>query len=467
MTAPDPITSWSLEVVRGRKPGQVYPLAANEIVLGNAPTPPSVGIDLAGQEAPTSRRMEAQHAALTWPGGEPSIRDLDSSCGTFVNRRRVLPGQVWPLRAGDEIQLGAVVLRISDDAARAAEPDEAGPPDTFFYVLAGGQACRTWDDFLTASAQRWDSLRDELASGRIDAFLLGIGRGDLRPRSALGSGADDRLDAWLASLPTSRPSRPELDVHPRRILVRASPGGGVVRKTIRVANVGYRLLRSSARVDPPDSPWLKLAPEFDDAPFATVEETEIAFDLIIPELLPVPLAGEIVVEGNGGTKRVAITLEPRRDGDAPPEILTNVATPSPLGGWIDRAGPRQLAREMSLGLAGLRLIVAVAGLFGRPAGLPPGSPAFPGVLVAFGAAGSILGLGLAARLGEPREMPFGAFAGGCVGALISAVVLAACRAFDPQVSGGWAIATLVACLIWAAIGAAAAGLAKLSRRWTQ
>src|SRR4051794_27518208 len=117
MDSDAPEARWSLEVVRGRKPGQIFPVLGPEIVLGTAPVPPTAGIDLAGQEGAKTRRMAAQHSMLLASGQALAIRDLDSPCGTFVNRRRVLPGQDCPLRGGDEIHLGAVVLRVADDHA--------------------------------------------------------------------------------------------------------------------------------------------------------------------------------------------------------------------------------------------------------------------------------------------------------------------------------------------------------------
>ena len=323
-TAPEAL-GWSLEVIRGRRPGQVFPLSVREMILGTAATPPTVGIDLAGQEGPASRRMAGHHAILTWPGLAPAIRDLDTSCGTFVNRLRVPTDRAWPLRPNDEVQLGSVVLRLVGGETGTNSPTDS-QSDTFSYVFGDGLVCHSWDDFLAVGAHHWRSLRDELASGRIDTFLVGIGRDDLLPRSAIAANADDRLDAWLAGLPTTRPNRPELDVHPARVVVRASPEGGTVRRSARVANLGVRLLRCTARVEPEDSPWLRLAPEFADIPFAAVAAIDLGFDVAVPDGLRAPLSAEVVVEGNGGTARVIVVVDPRgRPGMVDPE-------PSPAAG---------------------------------------------------------------------------------------------------------------------------------------
>lgn len=459
--SPTPLDGrWNLEVVRGRRPGQVFPLFGPETLLGSSPMPPSAGIDLAPQESPTSRRIQAQHASLAWTGAgagkgpdgdaAPAIRDLDSEGGTFVNRRRVLPGQSLPLRDGDEIQLGAVVLRVN----RMGEPPAKQAAETFAYAIEGGPTCRTWDEIVVASSQKWDALRDDVASGRVDRFVASVGRPDLRPRSALGSTADDRLDAWLCSLPTSRSFHPEADVHPARMVVAVTPGGGTLRRTVRVSNVGHCLLRAAARVEPPGLPWLKLDPAFADRAFTAVESVELALEIEVPEILPVPLVGSVVIEGNGGSAAVEVVVEPRREPDPelPPEPLPDPAAPaSALAGWLARtpAGPAALLGAMVLGLA--RAGVAAAG------------PGLGGVAALFAAVGGLLAAGLAARKGGRGDAGAGGFAGACAGALAAAVAVAASRAVELGPSGPVRAAFAIAG--WAVVGGVAAILARrLARR---
>ena len=94
---------------------------------------------------------------------------------------------------------------------------------------------------------------------------------------------DERLDEWLGKLPTTRPSRPELEVHPATLIVRATPGGGITRRAIQVTNVGYRLLRSTLRVEPASASWIVVPPEVARAPVVTVEQSEVPIELHIPE----------------------------------------------------------------------------------------------------------------------------------------------------------------------------------------
>src|SRR5690606_18719067 len=102
----------------------------------------------------------------------PTIRDLDSPGGTFVNRRRLLPGVSLPLSDGDLIQLGGVQLRMVSQSATpraSANGPPAEPPrppssgGPFALRLPSGTVCRSWDDFLVVASQRWGELREELA----------------------------------------------------------------------------------------------------------------------------------------------------------------------------------------------------------------------------------------------------------------------------------------------------------------
>ena len=328
----------------------------------------------------------------------------------------------------------------------------------------GGTTCRTWDDFLTASAQRWESVRDELTSGRLAAFLGSIGRADLAPSPTLRGTPDERLDAWLGSLPTSKAARPELDVHPSRLVIRVSPGGGVVRKSVHVANVGHRLLRSTARVEPPGLAWLAIPPEFAGKPFTTVDGTDLPVDLTIPETLTEPLKAELVIEGNGGSKRVEVVLEAR---PASTEELASEA-PAPASGatlaeLIGWQSP--VARVATWGMAALalRLVIGVAGgSIGEDAmtASGPDMPRLAGVALVLGVVGALAGAGLAARRGGSREALFGGIAGACAGVIASGGLVAASRSIEP-VLGSWSTSILAVCVLWALLGAGLAGLSTL------
>ncbi len=267
---------WSLEVVRGREVGRRYQVGIGETPIGNT---------LAGAARPSTWRTRNRIRRAAWPAVTPAshgrmvrsvIRDLESPGGTFVNRQRLLAGQARPLQPGDLIQLGGVQLEVKRErpldpqTAVPSQPQPGSQPQPISrpmsaapapiracrvsvpFMIQGGSTCRTWDDFIILAAQRWTLIRDELTSGRIADHLKRIGRSDLVPRPEPTETADEQLDAWLARLPTSRSSDPELDIHPLPLVIRAATPGGLIRKTVRISNVGYRLLRSTVRVEPAD-----------------------------------------------------------------------------------------------------------------------------------------------------------------------------------------------------------------------
>ena len=155
-------------------------------------------------------------------------------------------------------------------------------------------------------------MRDELTSGRLDEHLKRIQRSDLVPRPQAGMTADEQLDAWLAGLPSTRSSA-ELDVHPHALIVRLAAGGGLIRQTLRITNVGYRLLRSSARVESSGPPCVRIASAFPAAAFQTIDQTDVPIEIELPEGAAGPTSyaslGTVVIESNGGTSRVEVRLE--------------------------------------------------------------------------------------------------------------------------------------------------------------
>jgi DNA-binding CsgD family transcriptional regulator len=103
-----------LEVVRG---APVRPAAA--LVPGNALIGRDAGADLVFDVDGVSRK----HAKITLEAsGAAAIVDLSSRNGTFVNGVRV---ESAPLRDGDEIRLGPLVLRLRYVGARSRSADTA------------------------------------------------------------------------------------------------------------------------------------------------------------------------------------------------------------------------------------------------------------------------------------------------------------------------------------------------------
>jgi hypothetical protein len=466
---------WALETVRGRESGKVYSLAAGETVLGNA-LDGSRGIDLSHQEGEGPRRMAARQAQLDCSPQGLLLRDLDSPGGTFVNRQRILAGQAKVLQPGDLIQLGGVQLKVvrgesGTKAAKKAEPPApaaslvATPPAkpaslAASFVLASGATCRTWDDFLTVSAQRWSALRDELTSGRLAAFLNSIQRAALAPSPHAPGTPDERLDAWLANLPTSRPSKPELEVNPESLVVRAT-GGGVTRQAIQLSNTGYRLLRSTIHVEGAASSWIKLDPALARSPLVTVDQTRVSFDVEIPEKLDHPKIGALVIESNGGSRRVEVRLERPPAPDAIPDLGPHVPG---AGGpdLVELLAGRPVWLRVVLGIACgliLRMLVGMGSLV--PLGSAAETPGLAGAAIVYALSGGTIAAVFARKRGEPRDVPPSAFAGACGGILAAALILATSRTIEPVLGSSLAANRVAVALLWAAIGGTLAGASVL------
>jgi hypothetical protein len=470
-------SAWGLEVVRGREVGRVFALGQGRNVLGNALNG-EPGIELGPQEGTSPRRMAPRQALVELAAGGISLRDLESPGGTFVNRQRLRPDQVRRLLAGDVIQLGAVQLKVVETGARPKEPEArpapapAAPPPAAGaspaklrpgagygmpgpFTLASGASCRSWDDFLTVSAQDWRALRDELESGRLDAFLRAIGRDDLRPPATPARSLDERLDEWLARLPTSRPATADLEVHPPVVRVRATPGGGLSRAKVVVTNTGYRLLRSTARVEPPGTAWLRLASGFGAGPFLTSESTEIPLEVEIPETLDAPRSGFLTVDSNGGSRRVEVRVEPAVKAGPSADVPGGAVQPAGPGLAASLAGVPAHLRVFGVaaGLGLIRLLVAAGD--GLASAMGSGGAARPSVFGAaalLAAVGGLGGLRYARRRGEAGDSLPCAFAGAFAGVLAAAASVAVCRAVEPLFGSLATRSVWAACPLWAGVG---------------
>jgi hypothetical protein len=465
-----PNGSWFLEVVRGAEVGRRFLLPAGETVAGNALNG-LPGLDLASQES-GPRRMAGRQARFQCAGGSLTLFDLGSPGGTFVNRERLIPFQPRPLKPGDVIQMASVQLRVeqgqgrTEGGSRPPQPapapkvrPAAQPSAGFAFALRSGMVCRSWDDFLTASAQDWAGLREELVSGRLAAFLAATGRAALAPDPKAPGSPDERLDAWLAALPTTRTPQPELEVHPDRLAIPFMPGGGTTRRTLAVTNTGYRLLITKVRIEPGDTPWLRLGGGVvAGQAFPTVDRTDLTLEVVLPETLDAPRLATIVLESNGGERRVPVTLEPRPAAEPLPDVSGPEPAGLDLGGLVEpvrRATPRQrLIAGAAAGLLGRLAVGLASSLFARPEGPTPDllGPALLGaVLGAWG------GTALIRRRGAARtDLPAGAVSGGVAGVLAAAVVVAACRSVEAVLGASPSLGLTAP--LWGLIGAALGGL---------
>lgn len=458
---------WSLEVVRGRDVGRVFELRGGETVLGNG-LDGDGGLDLRDQETSPTRRMAARQAVLEIRGSDLVIRDLESPGGTFVNRQRLLAGQARPLKPGDEIQLGGVQLRVAAASGPGASPPAPASatvagrlPEP--YAIEGGAACRTWDDFLSVAAQRWDDLRGELTSGRLAEYLRRIGRSDLLPTAVAGESADEPLDRWLGRLPTSRSSAPELDVHPDRLDVPAS--GGTTRHVLRIVNVGYRLLRSTARVEPSGTRWVRIAPPHDAGAILTIDQTALPIIVDLPDGPAGDLAAEVVIESNGGTRRIPVrTREPGRPPEFPGAVGIRPGPTAPdlfgpVAGILAGVRPSVRIAGGIVAAQAIRMLVLVSGLVAiGPDGVSRAEPRLPALAAVCAAIAAVAGLGTGWRAGRgPVDAAASGVAAGLVGVLTAAVLHAVVRTTEGPL-GAWSSRPEAVVPLWAAIGAGLAGL---------
>lgn len=485
---------WVLEVLRGREVGKRLVIAQGESLLGNnlAGAP---GFDLSQQEQPNSpRRMSARQASLTLRGSVLEIRDLESPGGTFVNRQRLLSGQLRGLQPGDVIQLGGVQLVVDHQQASAAPqpaqpapvvPAPAASPApaaakpgqlSIPYTIAGAGTCRTWDDFLTLAAQRWELMRTELTSQRIAEHMKRVQRFDLVPRPEPGQSADELLDAWLARLPASRSSGPELDVHPETLTVRPSTGGGMIQQKLMITNIGYRLLKGSVRVESPRPGRMRVMASSGASSFVTIDQTELLIELELgDEVLRLPSGdplGAVIIESNGGTKRIEVQLDrPARTQLVPEFDAGN--SPIALNAWTqplgDRIAAMPLARRLVLAplvLMTFRLLLALSALIPPLPGGGAGSGGLrlDAIAVLLAAGGVLAGTAWAARSGagqgadSRRDMLAAGLAGGMIGLFAAATGFALIQSME-SILGARTGSPLAAAGLWGILGL---GLALLS-----
>ncbi len=84
-------------------------------------------VDLS-QDGAFKQGVSRKHAAIIYKDGSLQVVDRGSSNGTFLNGRRLIPGQPCLLRDGDELLLGQLALRIQFQRPVALAPDPIVPP---------------------------------------------------------------------------------------------------------------------------------------------------------------------------------------------------------------------------------------------------------------------------------------------------------------------------------------------------
>ena len=132
-------------------------------------------------------------------------------------------------------------------------------------------------------------------------------------------------------------------------------------------NVGFRLLRITARVEPATCSTIQIASELATHPFLTIDQTDIPVAIELPVNAGSADLGTVVIESNGGTRRVKVLLErpvaqvanfEDTSGEGSAELVFNTR---PLGELITAQPIARRLILVPLGLLAFRLLVLLAG----------------------------------------------------------------------------------------------------------
>ena len=86
------------------KPGQVLPLQPET----------SMGAKKGSTILLRDQFISGQHARVRWDGVSWWVEDLNSTNGTYINRRRITPGAAEPLPTGSVLELGDMAFEMLD-----------------------------------------------------------------------------------------------------------------------------------------------------------------------------------------------------------------------------------------------------------------------------------------------------------------------------------------------------------------
>jgi hypothetical protein len=231
----------------------------------------------------------------------------------------------------------------------------------------------------------------------------------------------------------------------------------MIRSSLQITNTGYRLLRTTVRVEPASATWVKLPADSARGPIVTVDQTDLAIEVHIPENYDEPPSATVVLDSNGGTRRVEVRLErpaaPALFPDAP-----DVCEQHPglsLGTVIARQPLPLRLITWSLGALLLRVLLLASALVASPG---PDRPTLAGAAIVMAVVGCVAAVRFALKHGELRDVPAVGFAGGLLGVFAATVLVAACRTLEPLLGRTLAASPIAVCLLWGVLGAALAGL---------
>jgi hypothetical protein len=163
------------------------------------------------------RGASAEHASIFWTGGRWEVRDLGSTNGTWVDGRRLEPGERVVLRAGSELLLGGGGERwiLTDDL----------PPVASARCLDGGEVRVAEDGLLVLP-----SANDPVASLFEDPSGRWVLETDGPARPAIDQEEVVAGATWLLSVPPLTSS-------------------GLVQTTLNLRATSFRLDEITLRLD--------------------------------------------------------------------------------------------------------------------------------------------------------------------------------------------------------------------------
>jgi len=107
-------TNFATLVLSIRDGGRIELPLSKEVVLGRLDASRAVfpDVDLTSEDG-MDRGVSRRHARISRQGDQVFIEDLGSLNGTFLNAQHLVPEIPYPLKDGDQIQLGKLVLTIN------------------------------------------------------------------------------------------------------------------------------------------------------------------------------------------------------------------------------------------------------------------------------------------------------------------------------------------------------------------
>jgi hypothetical protein len=94
--------------------GRIELPLSKEVVLGRLDPGRAIfpDVDLSSEEG-MDKGVSRRHARISRREGQVFLEDLNSLNGTFLNATRLVPELPYPLKDGDQVQLGKLVLTIN------------------------------------------------------------------------------------------------------------------------------------------------------------------------------------------------------------------------------------------------------------------------------------------------------------------------------------------------------------------